>query len=182
MHRIAHAFIGFIVAAFAICPASAAVVDTQPNGFALEQVIQIAAAPDKVYAALIKPSLWWNSAHTFSGSASNLTIDARGGGCFCETLPNGGSVLHAVVVDADPGQTLRLRGALGPFQGQGVDSALTFTLKAKDGGTELTLENIVGGYMKGGWDKWPAAADAMLGEQMTRFKAYMETGSPNTKR
>jgi uncharacterized protein YndB with AHSA1/START domain len=182
MHRFAHVFIGFIVAALATCPASAAVVDTQPNGFAIQQVIQIAAAPDKVYAALIKPSLWWNSEHTFSQSAANLTLDARGGGCFCETLPNGGSVQHAVVVDADPGQTLRLRGPLGPFQGQGVDSALTFTLKAKDGGTELTLENIVGGYMKGGWGQWPGAADGMLGEQMGRLKAYMETGSPGTKR
>jgi hypothetical protein len=47
MHRIAHAFIGFIVAGLVICPASGAVVDAQPNGFAIQQVIQIAAAPDK---------------------------------------------------------------------------------------------------------------------------------------
>jgi uncharacterized protein YndB with AHSA1/START domain len=181
MHRVAHAFIGFLVAGLLTCPVSAAVVDTQPNGFAIQQVVRIAATPEQVYAALIKPALWWDSSHTFSGHASNLSIDARAGGCFCETLPNGGSTQHAVVVDAAPGETLRLRGPLGPFQGHGVDSALTFTLKAKDGGTELTLDNIIGGYMKGGWGQWPSAADAMLGAQMARLKTYLETGSPDPK-
>jgi len=178
MSRILDLLSGLVGAGFLVCAASAAVVDTQPNGFAIEDVVYIAAPPDKVYAALIKPALWWNSEHTFSGSASNLSIDAKAGGCFCETLPNGGSTLHAIVVDADPGVTLRLRGPLGPFQGQGVDGALTFTLKAKDGGTDITLENNVGGYMKGGWGRWPAAADAMLGEQMVRLKTYLETGAP----
>lgn len=160
-------------------PCFAAVVDSQPNGFALQQSFHTAAPPDKVYDALIHPALWWSSAHTFSQSAANLSIDARGGGCFCEKLANGGSVQHAVVVDAEPGEMLRLRGPLGPFQGQGVDSALTFTLKAKDGGTDLTMDNIVGGYMKGGFGDWGAKADGMLSEQMTRLKAYLETGKPD---
>jgi uncharacterized protein YndB with AHSA1/START domain len=181
MHRLFHAAAGFVLALALICPAGAAVVESAANGFAIEQTVHVAAAPDKVYALLIRPALWWSSAHTFSQSAANLSIDARAGGCFCEKLANGGSVQHAVVVDADPGASLRLRGPLGPFQGQGVDSAITFSLTAAGGGTDLVLDNNVGGFMKGGFGEWPARADAMLAEQMARLKAYLETGSPEPK-
>lgn len=157
--------------------ARAAVVDSQANGFAIQQTVQIGATPEQVYAALLIPANWWNSSHTFSGSAKNLTLEAKAGGCFCETLPNGGAVQHAVVASLMPGRTLVLRGPLGPFQGQGVDSAITFTLAAKDGGTQLVLDNIVGGYMKGGFGDWGAKADAMLAEQVGRLKRFAETGT-----
>jgi uncharacterized protein YndB with AHSA1/START domain len=162
-----------------VCAAHAAVVDNTPTGFEIEQTVHIAAPPDAVYAALIVPAKWWSSQHTFSGNASNLKLDAKGGGCFCENWPDG-SVQHATVVDAEPGKVLRLRGPLGPFQGQGVDSALTFSLKAEGEGTELMLINSVGGYMKGGFGKWPALADVMLAEQMFRLKQFVETGSPKS--
>jgi uncharacterized protein YndB with AHSA1/START domain len=156
----------------------AEVVETSASGFAISRTVHIAATPDRVYAALIQPARWWNSQHTFSGSAANMTLDARAGGCFCENW-NGGSVQHLVVVDAEPGKILRMRGALGPLQGQGVESALTFSLKASAGGTDLTLDNIVGGFMKGGLAKWPPLVDSMLAEQMIRLKRYIETGSPD---
>ena len=156
----------------------AEVIETSPIGFAISRAVHIAATPDRVYAALIQPARWWNSQHTFSGSAANMTLDARAGGCFCENW-NGGSVQHLVVVDAEPGKVLRMRGALGPFQGQGVDGAVSFTLKASAGGTDLTLDNIIGGFMKGGFAKWPSLADSMLADQMIRLKRYIETGSPD---
>ncbi len=62
-----------------------------------------------------------------------------------------------------------------------MDSAITFSLTAAGGGTDLSLENIVGGYMKDGFGPWPARADAMLAEQVSRLKAYIETGSPEPK-
>jgi uncharacterized protein YndB with AHSA1/START domain len=155
----------------------AEVVESGPNGFALQRTVHIAATPERVYAALVLPAKWWNSEHTFSGSAANLSLEPRAGGCFCETW-SGGSVQHLVVADAATGKTLRLRGALGPFQGQGADGALTFTLKPAGDGTDLTMENIVGGYMKGGFAKWPPLADSMLAEQMIRLKRYVETGTP----
>ncbi|HEX3810998.1 MAG TPA: SRPBCC domain-containing protein [Rhizomicrobium sp.] len=154
--------------------ANAAVVDSTPAGFSLQETAHIAATPDEVYDALVHPAKWWNSQHTFSQNAANLTLDARGGGCFCENW-NGGSVQHGVVVDAEPGKILRLRGPLGPFQGQGVDGALTFTLKAADGGTDLTLDNTIGGYMKGGFGQWPQAADGMLSDMVAHLKTYAES-------
>ena len=160
------------------CAANAAVVDTAQNGFDIEQTLHIAAPPAKVYAALIVPAKWWNSEHTFSQNAANLSLSAKAGGCFCEKWAQG-SVQHAVVVDAEPGKVLRLRGALGPFQGSGVSSALTFSLKAADGGTDVLLDNSIGGYMKGGFANWPTRADVMLAEQMARLKKFVETGSPD---
>jgi len=169
----------FAVSVLFVGAANAAVVDTTPTGFQIEQTVHIAAPPDAVYAALIVPAKWWNSEHTFSGSAGNLRLEAKGGGCFCESWPDG-SVQHATVVDAEPGKILRLRGPLGPFQGHGVDSALTFSLKAVGDGTDLMLDNSVGGYMKGGFGKWPALADVMLAEQMYRLKQFIETGTPKS--
>ncbi len=178
MRLFTHALAGFLIATVLSLPCRAAVVEQTSAGFAIVQTVHIAAPPDKVYDALIHPALWWDSGHTFSGSAANLSLDPHAGGCFCETLADGGSVQHGVVVFAAPGSTLRLRGPLGPFQSQGVDGALTFSLKAAGGGTDLTLENNIGGFMKGGFGEWPARADAMLAQQVAHLKHYLETGAP----
>jgi uncharacterized protein YndB with AHSA1/START domain len=159
-------------------PASAAVVNVGPSGFELKQTVHIAASPDQVYAALIQPKLWWDSDHTFSGSAANLTLDARAGGCFCEALPKGGSVRHLTVVQAAPGEALVMRGALGPFQARGADGALSFKLQPSAGGVDLTLTNDLGGYMSEGFAVWAPRADAMLAQQMGRLKREVETGKP----
>jgi len=156
--------------------ARAAVVESSAEGFAVEEKAHLAASPADVYAALVHPEKWWSSEHTFSGSASNLSLDAKAGGCLCEALPGGGSVQHLTVAFVAPNSTLRFRGAMGPFQSQGVDGALTFTLSAKDGGTDLVLDNNVGGFIKGGMGKWPAAADAMLTDLVAHLKFYAENG------
>ena len=131
-------------------PAAATIADLGPGGFANEVTVHIAAPPAKVYALIGKPALWWSPDHTFSGSAANLSLDERAGGCFCETLPNGGSVQHLVVVFAEPGKVLRMRGALGPFQQYSVDTVMTWTLTKAGNGTDVAATFLVGGYMKGG--------------------------------
>ena len=159
-------------------PSVATVMSVGPSGFEIKQTVHIAASPDKVYAALVQPSLWWDSGHTFSQNAANLSLDAHAGGCFCEALPNGGSVQHEVVIQAAPGEALVMHGALGPFQARGVDGALAFRLTAAAGGTDLTMTNDLGGYMAEGFADWAPRADAMLAGQMARLKAYLETGKP----
>jgi uncharacterized protein YndB with AHSA1/START domain len=158
--------------------AKAAVVESTPQGFAVEETAHIGASPAKLYAALTHPENWWNSEHTFSQDAKNLSLDPKAGGCLCETLPGGGSVQHLTVAAAMPNKMLRLRGAMGPFQGQGVDGALTFTLKAAGTGTDLVLDNNVGGFIKGGTGKWPQAADGMLTDLVAHLKYYAENGKP----
>lgn len=172
-----HFAVGCAVATLLIAAnARGAVLESGANGFAVEEKAHIDAAPDKVYAALIHPESWWNSEHTFSGNAKNLSLDAKAGGCLCETLPNGGSVQHLSVVAAMPGRTIVFRGAMGPFQSQGVDGAMTITLAAKDGGTDLVLDNNYGGFVQGGMGKWPLAADAMLADLVQHLKYYAENG------
>lgn len=161
--------------------AAAAVVEAGISGFQVKYDAVFKAAPEDVYRALTDHvGDWWNPAHTFSGDAKNLHMDARAQGCFCETLPKGGSVRHLTVVFAAPGVALRLEGALGPLQAGGVAGSMTWAFAPKDGGTEVSLTYNAGGYLPGGLDKIAPAADGMLGEQFARFKSYVETGKPVT--
>ena len=167
-----------VVAALAISSAShAAVVDKGPYGFRLKTALQIAAPPAKVWQAIGEWGHWWSDLHTYSGKAINITLPLAANGCLCETIPGGGSVRHGVVELVIPNQTLRLDAALGPLQDEGVGGAYTLTLKAKDGGTELTATYNVGGAR----DDMISAApdiDGVLSEAASRLKRYVETGKP----
>jgi uncharacterized protein YndB with AHSA1/START domain len=160
-------------------PAAAAVVEATPNGFEVQATTHVAATPEAVYAALIRPSGWWSSDHTYSGDAANLSLEAKAGGCWCERLQGGGGVQHLVVVYAVPGSALRVRGALGPLQGLGVEGALTWTIKpAAGGGSDVTQTYVVGGFAPGGLAALAAPVDTVLGEQLARLKSSIETGEP----
>lgn len=181
MTRMMHLLLGFLLATAIVCPVHAAIGDSAANGFSVVETVHIAAAPDRVYAALVAPSQWWSSAHTFSHDASNLSLDATAGGCWCEKLPGQGSVQHLVVVYAAPGHALVMRGALGPLQGLGVNGAMTVALKPAAGGTDLSLTYNVGGYLKDGLASWATPVDGVLAEQVARLKSFIETGEPASK-
>jgi Polyketide cyclase / dehydrase and lipid transport len=157
--------------------AAAEVTDVAGGGFGIVEQVHVAAAPAAVYALLITPARWWDSQHSFSGSAANLTLDAKAGGCWCETLANGGSVLHLTVVQVMPGKSLRLRGALGPLQGMAVEGAMTFSVQGSGTGTDLKVTYVVGGYAKDGFEGLSKAVDRVLGEQVARLKKLAETGT-----
>ncbi|HME40991.1 MAG TPA: SRPBCC domain-containing protein [Steroidobacteraceae bacterium] len=164
----------FGLAPAALERASAEVFSVAGNGFEVRESAHMSAAPDKVYAALLLPAQWWSSDHTFSRNAANLVLDARAGGCWCETLPGGGSVEHLRVVWLSPGKVLRLRGAMGPFQGLAVDGVMTFTLKGAAEGTDISLTYAIGGYDKDGFDELSKAADRVFGEQLERLKKWVD--------
>jgi hypothetical protein len=155
-------------------PAAADVISVAANGFEVRETVHVAASPDKAYAALLLPARWWDAQHTISGNAANLTLDASAGGCWCESLPGGGSLEHLRVVYVAPGKVLRLRGALGPFQGSGVDGAMTWTVKGDASGSEISLSYSVGGYLKDGFDGASKAVDRVLGEQIERLKKFID--------
>ena len=160
-------------------PAGAAVVSSAENGCVVTETVHIAAAPSQVYELILQPAKWWNPQHTFSHDAANLSLEARAGGCFCEKASDGSSVQHLVVVRVAPGKLLTLRGALGPFQAQAVDGALTWSLQpASNGQTDLTLTYVLGGYLSlpGGFARWAKAADDMLAEQVGRLQKVAEGG------
>ncbi|HEY6251244.1 MAG TPA: ATPase [Candidatus Angelobacter sp.] len=159
--------------------AAGEVADSGANGFTIKIVTSIHAAPGDVYKKLVhNVGDWWNSQHTFSGDAHNLSIEERAMGCFCEKLPNGGSVRHMEVVFFAPGKTLRLSGALGPLQALGAIGALTFSLTPAGDETKLEVTFAVSGYTPQGMNSWAAPVDGVLREQITRLKSYIETGNP----
>lgn len=162
-------------------PLKAEVKDSSAAGFTIQDTMIIAENPDMVYHSLVVDiSLWWDSAHTFSGNAGNLSIDDRAGGCFCEKLDNGGSVRHLEVVFAEPGKTLRMIGGLGPLQSMAVTGSMTWLLSKAETGTNVKVIYTIGGYLPGGLQKMAPLVDKVIGEQLKRLKDYIEV-KPVTK-
>ena len=171
------AWIG-LAAAMAAAPAAAEVVDAQPYGFKVESKADVAAPADKVWAAIGQPAGWWNSQHSWSGDAKNLSLELKPGGCFCEAFPHGGGVRHMTVVFVHPDKQLVLEGALGPLLFSGTSGHLVWALAEKDGHTMVTETFYAGGYFQGGLDKLAGPVDGVLTEQLGRLKSYVETGKP----
>lgn len=157
-----------LMAAVLAMPAQAEVKSSSPSGFEVESKAVIAKSPQEVYAALGQVGSWWNNQHTYSGKAANMTLELRAGGCFCEKIPDDdGSIEHARVIYARPGQALRVQGGLGPLQAEAALGTLTWSLKPVQGGTEVTQTYVVGGYVRGGADKMAPIVDTVLAEQLT---------------
>jgi uncharacterized protein YndB with AHSA1/START domain len=167
----------------ALAPAMglAEVADSAVNGFTIKIVTTINGSPADVYKKLVhNVGDWWNSQHTFSGDAHNLSIDEKPLGCFCEKLANGGAIRHLEVLYFVPGKILRLSGVLGPFQGLAAVGTLTFTFTPDKDATKLEVTYAVAGYYAQGVNSLAAPTDGMLSEQVKRLKNYVETGNPGT--
>ena len=158
--------------------AAAEVADSSAGGFTVKTTFTIQASPDEVYRRLIHIGDWWDSEHTYSGDAHNMTIEERAGGCFCEKLANGGSVRHLEVLFVAPGKTLRMGGGLGPLQGIASSGTLTIQLSAAGAGTKLDMTYSVAGYFPAGMNTWAAPVDSVLSSQFTRLKNLSERGDP----
>jgi uncharacterized protein YndB with AHSA1/START domain len=155
--------------------ATADVLESVPAGFTVRVSARMAAPPARIYRALTEAiSAWWDKAHTYSGDAMNLSLNATPGGCFCEKLPSGGGVRHLTVVYADPGKMLRLSGGLGPLQDFAVDGTMTWRFVEVADGTTVELTYRVGGYVTGGIGNLAAPVNTVLTEQMARLKQFVE--------
>jgi len=155
----------------------AEVIESSDAGLFVKNEAVIAAPSGRVFSTLTeRVGMWWNSSHTFSGDSKNLTIEPRAGGCFCERLPNGGSVRHLSVIYVDPGKELRLEGGLGPLQESAVAGVMVWRLTEKGGSTQVTLSYTVGGYRPGGLRPLAMPVDGVLREQLARLKRLIETG------
>jgi len=169
-----------IVLACILVPAQADVLDADASGFTSAHTLTIASPRTRVWAALTaEVGRWWDARHSYSGVASNFTLDLRAGGCFCEALPNGGEVEHLRVVFVDTEHILRLAGGLGPLQSMGVAGSMQFSLEdGSEGSTRLAYRYSVGGYYPGGLDTVANAVDLVQLGQLQRLKRYLETGRP----
>lgn len=150
-------------------PARAEVADRAAGGFTVKAAVTVPVAPAAAWAAFVDVGAWWDKAHTFSGDAANLSLEARPGGCWCEKLPGGG-VQHLTVVYADAGKVLRLTGGLGPLQSLAVAGVMSVTFAPAKGGTEVRLSYTVGGYAPTGLGDLAKPVDAVLAAQLERYK------------
>lgn len=158
----------------AVGAAPAEVLRSEPTAFAVQHVAEVPAAPLDVYRGLVDDVAdWWDPAHTFSGDAAGLSIDARPQGCFCETFPGGGGAMHLTVVNADPGKLLRLAGGLGPLQAEAVVGTLTWLLEETPGGTRVTVTYAAAGGVEGGLEAWAPPVDRVVGEQLERLVDHL---------
>ena len=82
--------------------------------------------------------------------------------------------MHVVMVM--PGELLRLKGALGPLQGMGLDGVLEFRFKQADDGksTEITMWFRNGGYTPDDLSKFVAVVDAVQKQQLGGLEAYLK--------
>ncbi len=149
-------------------PAQAEVKQSTDSGFTVRHVQTIAASPDKVWAALVVPSRWWSSAHSWSGDAANLSLDPKVGGCFCERW-TGSEAEHTRVIHVVRGKLLRLSGALGPLQSEALTGTLTFTLTPDGAGTKISVDYVVGGHARFALKGVAPAVDGVIGEQIARL-------------
>ncbi|MFO6447680.1 SRPBCC family protein [Erythrobacter sp. NE805] len=156
-------------------PAAAEVVRQTENSFVSRHEVVVKASPKEVWLALISPSGWWQSAHTWSGDAKNLRLTPQAGGCFCETIPEvdepgrftlEGSVEHMRVVQAYPEQALRMVGSLGPLQSEPVTGVLTIAISKVEKGTRIVWEYNVGGPMRYEVPVISKAVDGVMGAQL----------------
>lgn len=177
-----------LAAGFLATLSPAGVADSAANGFTVRISTQVQKPAAEVYDKLVHHvGDWWNSDHTFSGSARNLSIEEKAMGCFCEKLPKqGGALRHMEVIYFAPGERLVLSGALGPLQQLAVVGTLTIQLVPVAGGTRVDAVYAVTGYLPAGMNTWASPVDGMLTEQFTRLRTFAERGSadaaaPNSK-
>ena len=163
-------------------PAAAEVVDRSAIGFVTRDSRVVGVGTQEAWLALISPGEWWNDKHTWSGDAANMSLAPQADGCFCERIPEStedgqigleGSVRHMTVVQSYPRRVLRMRGGLGPLQGEPADGVLTITLKPVDGGTRILFEYVVGGYMRLDTAVIAKAVDGVMSQQLAGLAAKL---------
>ena len=154
-------------------PASAAVKEAAVDHLLVAHSVEVHADAKTTFHALGEIGHWWNSQHTYSGDAKNLTLDLKAGGCWCEQWADG-SVIHGTVLFAKAPDTLRLSAPLGPLQAMGVNAILTFSLSSAGQGTKVDVTLLVNGSSTSGLDKLAPIVDGVLGEQVARLGQYVD--------
>jgi hypothetical protein len=158
-------------------PAAAEIVEQTDDGFVLAFEGRTPASPAAVLDGFGRPAEWWSPDHTWSGSAANLRLDLRPGGCWCEDLPGGG-VRHGEVLMVWPERGLvRLEAPLGPLQELGAAAVLTLSWEpgpaAPDGARAVRWGFRVAGR---GTGALAGPVDAVLQAQFDRFLARLDAG------
>lgn len=148
-----------------------------PGAFVVRHEAVVPVDAKAAYARLLAIETWWDSAHTYSGKAENLSLQAAPNGCWCEKLDDGGFIEHLRVIYVQPGKVLRLQGGLGPLQEMGAAGTLTFALKPEGSGTRVTMTYAVNAHAQPALEKISKPVDGVMGNALQRYARTMEGGS-----
>lgn len=153
-------------------PAAADVLESSADHYTLRQEAVSPLAPDALWERLIEPASWWQSGHTWSGSADNLSLEATAGGLWTERW-DGNAVTHGTVLAAMENRMLRLDAPFGPLQGMGVTVTWTITLTPDEetGGTRVVFDEIANGSSQSGLDQLALAVDRVKTEAIRSLAA-----------
>ena len=77
------------------------------------------------------------------------------------------------VIQAYPLKNLRMRGGLGPLQGEPATGVLTVTLEEIKGGTRIRWEYVVGGYMRYDVETIAKAVDGVMSQQLAGLRDHL---------
>ncbi|GAA0276255.1 SRPBCC family protein [Alteraurantiacibacter aestuarii] len=170
-----------LAAIAAASPASADIVPSAGGGFASSNQAVVSADLATTWSMLVEPQNWWT--HSWSGNSANLSLDPRAGGCFCEVIPAQddrapGSAEHMRVVMVMPGSTLRMVGALGPLQAEGLSGTLTVTLADTGEGTLITWDYVVGGQSRQSLEALAPVVDRVQAEFLGGLVAALGGPAP----
>ena len=157
-------------------PAAAEVVSADARGFEVSNSVSIVIPVPQAYAAFGRIGSWWADSHTYSGKAVNMRLALLPGGCFCETIPKGGGVEHMRVAVVMPNERIVMTGLLGPVLYEGAGGVMDVKFERIAGGAKVTMNYRAAGFVKGNGDKMAPLVDAVLAEQLKRFRTYAAKG------
>jgi uncharacterized protein YndB with AHSA1/START domain len=157
-------------------PAGAEVVSADPHGFEVQESVNLVIPPPQAYAAFGRIGAWWNAEHSYSGDSANLRLALQPGGCFCEINPKGGGAEHMRVALVVPNERIVMTGSLGPLLYEAASGVMDIRFERIAGGARVTLNYRAAGFAKGGADTLAAAVDAVLADQLKRYRTFAAKG------
>ncbi len=157
-------------------PAAAEVVGADPHGFEVSNSVTLVVPVSQAYSAFSRLNAWWGDEHTYSGKAANMQLVLRPGGCFCEAIPKGGGVEHMRVAVVQPNERVVMTGALGPVLFAAASGVMDVSFERIAGGTKVIMNYRAAGFAKGDAEKLAPQVDAVLADQLKRFRVYAAKG------
>lgn len=149
-------------------PATAEVVSSSRGHFELRHEATSTLTPDALWDRLVEPGSWWHPDHTYSGDASNLSLDPVAGGLWQEKW-SGGSVAQGEVLYAVEGKTLRMNAPFGPLQGVGAYTIWTITITSEGDGSRVVFDEISTGPPTADMAELAGAVDFVKTQAMERL-------------
>ena len=158
--------------------ARAEVTSVSAHGFTSTHTHTLPLPADEAWILLTDGlNRWLDASHSYSTRPENLSLEigknGHEGGCLCERLENGGWVEHLRVVFVQPGETLRLQGALGPLVDMGLQGMMRWTLEAAEdtpGASVFTSQYVVTGHLEGGFEQLAPVVDQVNGGHFLRLE------------